>query len=85
MALAVKAVISLLSSPTFRDSTTSTNTSPCLDVEREAKPALRPRAAQPELDYSSPLAVSTDSSAQETTLSVSEPAPRSTWQPSWST
>merc|ERR1712156_1171351 len=51
--------------------------STCLDVVKEEK--LRERLAQAELDFNSPLVVSTVFSARETMLNVSVLVPLYTW------
>merc|ERR1712083_63141 len=57
----------------------------CLDVAKEAKQRERQRADPAVPDFNSPLVVSTDSSARETTPSEWVPVPPSTWPPSSST
>ena len=56
----------------------SPNNRPCLDVEKEARPAPRPRAARPAPGSSSQSAESTVFSAPATTPSEWAPAPPST-------
>ena len=53
--------------------------SKCLDVEKEAKPNLRPRPDPSGLDFSSLLDVSTDTWREETMLRELELVPQSTW------
>merc|ERR1712223_1885959 len=61
----------------------TTKTTKCLDVAREARSRESPGPAV--LDSSSPWDVSTVSSARETTPRGWELVPPSTWPPSWST
>merc|ERR1712109_43410 len=59
--------------------------STCLDVVKEEKLRERQSLAQAELDFNSPLVVSTVFSARETMLNVSVLVPLSTWLPLWNT